>query len=226
MKNEYMDGVMRKYGFRDWDSVLAAVGHGGLKEGQVVNKMIDLFEKDNKKKVTDEEVMQAASQNMQKLPLVRREKGGIIVKGLQDLAVHFAKCCSPIPGDEIVGFVTRGRGVTIHRTDCVNIMNMSDEDRSRLIEAEWMITENGGEGETYAAEISVYAQNRAGLLVDISRTFNDRKIDIEQMNVRTSKQGIATLDMSFSVHSKDELSAVIREIRKISGIMDVVRKTS
>ena len=226
MKNEYMDGVMRKYGFRDWDSVLAAVGHGGLKEGQVVNKMIDLFEKDNKKKVTDEEVMQAASQNMQKLPLVRREKGGIIVKGLQDLAVHFAKCCSPIPGDEIVGFVTRGRGVTIHRTDCVNIMNMSDEDRSRLIEAEWMITEDGGGGETYAAEISVYAQNRAGLLVDISRTFNDRKIDIGQMTVRTSKQGIATLDMSFSVHSKDELSAVIREIRKISGIMDVVRKTS
>ncbi len=226
MKNEYMDGVMRKYGFRDWDSVLAAVGHGGLKEGQVVNKMIDLFEKDNKKKVTDEEVMLAASQNMQKLPLVRREKGGIIVKGLQDLAVHFAKCCSPIPGDEIVGFVTRGRGVTIHRTDCVNIMNMSDEDRSRLIEAEWMITEDGVDGETYAAEISVYAQNRAGLLVDISRTFNDRKIDIGQMTVRTSKQGIATLDMSFSVHSKDELSAVIREIRKISGIMDVVRKTS
>ena len=226
MKNEYMDGVMRKYGFRDWDSVLAAVGHGGLKEGQVVNKMIDLFEKDNKKKVTDEEVMLAASQNMQKLPLVRREKGGIIVKGLQDLAVHFAKCCSPIPGDEIVGFVTRGRGVTIHRTDCVNIMNMSDEDRSRLIEAEWMINEDGGDGETYAAEISVYAQNRVGLLVDISRTFNDRKIDIGQMSVRTSKQGIATLDMSFSVHSKDELSAVSREIRKISGIMDVVRKTS
>ena len=84
----------------------------------------------------------------------------------------------------------------------------------------------GREGETYAAEISVYAQNRVGLLVDISRTFNDRKIDIGQMSVRTSKQGIATLDMSFSVHSKDELSTVIREIKKITGIIDVVRKTS
>lgn len=226
MKTEYMEGVMRKYGFRDWNSVLAAVGHGGLKEGQVVNKMIDLLEKEKKKKITDEEVMAATTLNKEKLPLVKKDgKGGIVVQGLNDLAVHFAKCCNPIPGDEIVGFVTRGRGVTIHRTDCVNIMNMSDEDRGRLIEAEWLLPEDEKNATLYAAEVVIYAQNRTGLLVDISRTLTERKIDIGQMSVRTNKQGMATLEMSFSVHSKDELSVVIRELRKIQNVVDVTRKT-
>ena len=98
---------------------------------------------------------------------VTKNKGGIVVKGIHDVAVRFSKCCSPIPGDEIVGFVTRGRGITIHRTDCVNVLNMSEMDRSRLIEAEWQPTDNKG-SEKYMAEIQVYANNRTGLLVDMS----------------------------------------------------------
>ena len=126
---------MRKYGFRDWDSVLAAIGHGGLKEGQVFNKLLEAYEKENQKNLTDEQVLEAAGEQQEKLH-VTKNKGGIIVKGIHDVAVRFSKCCSPIPGDEIVGFVTRGRGITIHRTDCVNVLNMSEADRSRLIEAE------------------------------------------------------------------------------------------
>ncbi len=226
MKPEYQQGVLRKYGFRDWDAVLAAVGHGGLKEGQVVNKLIDLFEKDTRKKVTDEEVMQAASGNRDKLPLVRRDgKSGIVVRGLHDVAVHFAKCCSPIPGDEIVGYVTRGRGVTIHRTDCINIINMPESDRIRLIDAEWNISDDEKESGTYAAEINVFASNRTGLLVDISRVFTERKIDIGQMNVRTSKQGTATMEVSFNVHSVSELGALIAQLRQIPDILDIERKT-
>lgn len=225
LKPEYMEGVMRKYGFRDWESVLAAIGHGGLKEGQVMNKIIDQYEKDNKKNLTDQQVLEAAS-NKEKLPLVRKDaKGGIVVKGLHDLAVHFAKCCSPIPGDEIVGYVTRGRGVTIHRTDCINVMHMSDADRERLIEAEWQMPEGLKDSATYAAEINVYARNRMGLLVDISKIFTERKIDIGQMNVRTSKQGTATLEMSFHVHSVEELNDLIMQIRKIDSVMDIARKT-
>ncbi len=225
MKQEYMNGVLQKYGFRDWESVLAAIGHGGLKENQVVNKLIDQFEKDNKKKETDEEILKAAQASQDKLPLVAREgRGGITVKGLNDLAVHFAKCCSPIPGDEIVGYITRGRGVTVHRTDCINIMSMSDEERARLVDAEWQLPENEKSGNTYGVEVSIYAENRMGLLVDISRTFTDRKIDIGNMNVRLSKQGTATLDMSFFVHSSEELEMVLRELKKIKSIIDVTRK--
>ena len=111
MKNQYLDVVMHKYGFRDWDSVLAAIGHGGLKEGQVFNKLLEAYEKENKKKITDEEVLEAAAEAQEKLHIAK-SKGGIIVRGIHDVAVRFSKCCSPIPGDEIVGFVTRGRGIT------------------------------------------------------------------------------------------------------------------
>ena len=226
MKPEYQDGVMRKYGFRDWDSVLAAIGHGGLKEGQVMNKLIDLHDKDTKKNLTDAEVMKAAADNRDKLPITSKGgKGGIVVKGIHDVAVHFAKCCSPIPGDEIVGYVTRGRGVTIHRSDCVNVINMSAEDRTRLIEAEWQIPEDEKNGGTYAAEINIYAQNRTGLLVDISRIFTERKIDIDQIVTRTSKTGIATLEISFHVHSVGELNEVISVIRRVKNVVDIERKT-
>ena len=135
-KNQYLEAVLRKYGFRDWDSVLAAIGHGGLKEGQVFNKLVEAYDKENKKNLTDEQVLEAASETQEKLHIAK-SKSGIVVKGIHDVAVRFSKCCNPIPGDEIVGFVTRGRGITIHRTDCVNVLNMSETDRTRLIEAEW-----------------------------------------------------------------------------------------
>ena len=118
-KPQYMESVMHKYGFRDWDSVLAAIGHGGLKEGQVFNKLVEAYEREHKKNLTDEQVLEAASESQEKLHIAK-SKSGIVVKGIHDVAVRFSKCCSPIPGDEIVGFVTRGRGITIHRTDCVS----------------------------------------------------------------------------------------------------------
>ena len=222
-KPQYLEAVMRKYGFRDWDSVLAAIGHGGLKEGQVFNKLLEAYERENKKNLTDEQVLEAASDAHEMLHITKN-KGGIVVKGIHDVAVRFSKCCSPIPGDEIVGFVTRGRGITIHRTDCVNILNMSEIDRSRLIEAEWQ-SGDGKTPEKYMAEISVYANNRTGLLVDLSKIFTERKIDVRSINSRTNKQEKATISMSFEVKSKDELNSLIEKIRQVESVLDVERTT-
>ena len=220
-KSKYMESVMRKYGFRDWDSVLAAIGHGGLKEGQVLNKLIDCHNKDNVAKMTDEDVLEAVRENQEKAA-TRKEKGGIVVKGIHDVAVRFSKCCSPIPGDEIVGFVTRGRGVSIHRTDCVNVLSMSEMDRARLIEAEWQNPGTKAE-EKYLAELSIFANNRTGLLVDIMKIFTERKIDVRGTNSRTSKQEKATISMSFEIGSKEELHSVIEKIRQVESVLDVVR---
>ena len=214
---------MRKYGFRDWDSVLAAIGHGGLKEGQVFNKLIEAYEKENQKNLTDEQVLEAAADPQEKLHITKN-KGGIVVKGIHDVAVRFSKCCSPIPGDEIVGFVTRGRGITIHRTDCVNVLNMSELDRSRLIEAEWQPDENKN-SEKYMAEIHVYANNRTGLLVDLSKIFTERKIDMRTINSRTSKQEKATITISFEIGSKEELASLVAKIRQVESVIDVKRNT-
>ena len=222
-KTQYLEAVLRKYGFRDWDSVLAAIGHGGLKEGQVFNKLVEAYDKENKKNLTDEQVLEAASETQEKLHIAK-SKSGIVVKGIHDVAVRFSKCCNPIPGDEIVGFVTRGRGITIHRTDCVNVLNMSETDRTRLIEAEWQQPDTK-EKEKYMAEIQVYANNRTGLLVDLSKIFTERKIDLRSINSRTSKQEKATISMSFEIGSKEELRSLIEKIRQVESIIDVERTT-
>ena len=222
-KTQYLEAVLRKYGFRDWDSVLAAIGHGGLKEGQVFNKLVEAYGKENKKNLTDEQVLEAASETQEKLHIAK-SKSGIVVKGIHDVAVRFSKCCNPIPGDEIVGFVTRGRGITIHRTDCVNVLNMSETDRTRLIEAEWQQPDTK-EKEKYTAEIQVYANNRTGLLVDLSKIFTERKIDLRSINSRTSKQEKATISMSFEIGSKEELRSLIEKIRQVESVIDVERTT-
>ena len=229
-KPEYQAKVQRKYGFRDWDSVLAAVGHGGLKESQIVNRMMEEYRKDHKKVITDEQVLLEVSSSEQKEKheeeaRTSHKKSGIIVKGLTDVAVHFSKCCSPVPGDEIVGFVTRGRGVSIHRTDCINIMNLSELEKVRLIDAEWQQGAEQGDNGLYLAEIKIFGNNRTGLLVDITRIFTEREIDISSINSKTSKQGVATISISFNTKGKEELSSLIEKIRQVESVIDIERTT-
>ncbi len=226
LKNEFMETVMRKYGFRDWDSILAAIGHGGLKEGQVVNKLMEGYEKKKKKELTDEKLVESVVEHAQDIEhRSSKNHSAIVVKGLHDLAVRYSKCCSPVPGDEIVGFVTRGRGVSIHRTDCINIINLSAEERARLIDAEWQKAESENPNERFPAEIKIYVNNRTGVLVDISKILTEMKIDLTGVNSRTNKQGKATITMSFDVHSKEELNSIIAKIRQVESVIDIERST-
>ena len=222
-KPEFMDKVMQRYAFQDWDSVLASVGHGGLKEGQVINKMLEERNKKLKREVTDANILDGLEDMTNKVPAAKKSKSGIVVRGIHDVAVRFSRCCSPVPGDEIVGFVTRGRGVSIHRTDCINIINLQESERVRLIDAEWQQAESAENKERYSTEIQIYANNRIGMFVDISKVFTERQIDITSMNVRTSKQGKATIIMTFDIHGKEELTRLTDKLRQIEGILDIER---
>ncbi len=226
VKPEYQESVLRKYGFRDWDSVMAAVGHGGLKEGQVVNKMMEEYEKAKKKAVTDAKIMESVSEAKEQKIRIAKSKSGIVVKGIDDVAVRFSKCCNPVPGDEIVGFVTRGRGVTIHRTDCVNMLHLAESERERLIDAEWQGGAQTRAGEKYTTEIKIYGNNRTGLLVDISKILTEKNIDVTSMNVRVSKQGTATITMSFDISSVEELNKIIDKLRQVESVLDIERSAS
>ena len=224
-KPEYMEAIQRKYGFVDWDAVMAAIGHGALKEGQIVNKMLEFYERDHKKEMSDEEILESIAEGSDARPVMMKSKSGIVVKGIADLSVRFSKCCSPVPGDEIVGFVTRGRGVSIHRTDCVNMINLPEIERARLIDAEWQADEHSGAGEKYIAEIKIFATNRNGLIADVSRALTEKNINILAMNTRANKQGMATLQTSFEISGKDELQRIIDKIRSIESIIDIERTT-
>ena len=135
--------------------------------------------------------------------------------------VRFSKCCAPVPGDEIVGYITRGRGVSIHRTDCVNVMCMDEFDRARLIEADWaegLVAEN-----LYTAEVLIYSYDNQGLIFELSKIFNEEKINLTGMNVRTSKNGKATMDIKFEIKSKEQLTKIMSKIRSVEGIIDIER---
>ena len=221
---QYEEAVIKKYGFQNWESVLAAVGHGALKEGQIVNRMQELYEKDHKREMTDAEVMAEIEESVR----INRAKPGkstsaIVVKGIHDVAVRFSKCCSPVPGDEIIGFVTRGRGVSIHRTDCINVLNLQENERRRLIDAEWQDVGMVSSGEKYATEIKIYANNRTGLLVDISRIFTERNIDMTSINVRTSKQGTATISITFDIGGREELQRIAEKLHQVESVLDIER---
>jgi len=224
-KPEFLEVCMRKYGFRDWDSVLAAIGRGALKEGQIINRLMEEYNKKQKKEMTDEKLMESLQEvHEKKLPISVKAKTGIMVQGIDDVAVHFSKCCSPVPGDEIVGYVTRGRGVSIHRTDCVNVIHAPEDDRIRFIPAEWNRLEDKRE-DLYFAEINVFANNRSGVLMDITKILTENKVDISSLNSRVSKQGTATITMGFEVHGAEQLSFLITKIRQVESVIDVVRTT-
>ena len=221
-KPENQEKTLNKYGFKDWNSLLASVGHGGLKEGQVVNKLVEENEKRKKAEVTDKDVLEGIVQSEAKnRDKAKKNKGGIVVKGIHDVAVRFSKCCNPVPGDEIVGFVTRGRGVTIHRTDCVNVLNFPESERVRLIDAEW--EQGDSSADKYSTEINIFAANRTGLIVDISRIFTEANIDVKFMNSRVNKKGIATINLGFDIHGKDELNRLIGKLKNIEGVTDIER---
>ena len=223
-KPKYMQSVQTKYGLRDWDSVLATIGHGGLKEGQVVNRLVEEYAKDHKEVLTDEKMIERVNEATKNKAHVAKSKSGIVVKGIDDMAVRFSKCCNPVPGDEIVGFVTRGRGMSIHRTDCINIINLSEADRIRLIDAEWeeSITKDRGQ---YLSGIKVFAHNRQGFLMEVSKIFTENKIDINSINTHVSKQGIATMELGFAVGDREELNKIVEKLRQIPGVIDIERTT-
>lgn len=223
-RTEYTDTTTAKYGFRDWDSVLAAVGHGGLKEGQIVNKLLECYERDHKNQITDDDILEGGAKAG--AGRVTRSRSGIIVHGIDDVSVRLSKCCSPVPGDEIIGFITRGRGITVHRTDCVNIVNLPQSEQSRLIKVEWAdnaVSEAGSK--LYTTEIKIYAHNRTGLLVDITKILTERKIDVQSVSSRTSRQGLATITYEFQVPGKLALRELIEKIRQVDSVIDIERST-
>ena len=226
LKPEYTETVTKKYGFKDWESVLAAIGHGGLKEGQIVNRLQECYDKDHIRALTDEDILAHSAKGER--PKVTRSKTGIIVRGIDGVSVRLSKCCSPVPGDEIVGFITRGRGVTVHRKDCVNVTGLTEEEQARLIDVEWStaaLKDDGRNGKLYLAEIRIFAHNRTGLLVDITKIFTERHIDVRSVASRMSKSGTVTISYEFEVPGKDALADLIGKIRQVESVIDVRRTT-
>lgn len=225
LKPEFEEALLKKQGFRDWDNLMSAVGHGALREGQVVNRLIEIREAYLKQHQTDADVLAKIQTKSQSGSVKHHggKNGGIVVKGVSGMAIRFPKCCTPLPGDDIIGYVTRGRGVTIHRKDCVNILNIPDGEEDRLVEAGWELDEATSPGSRYIVEIVVYAENRSGLLTDISKKFSDENIDIISLSTNTDSKGRVTMRISFETASRSDMDRLCDKIRMVENVTDVRR---
>ena len=178
-------------------------------------------------RLSSEEIIQQVQQQQSNSPGMhpRGAAGSVVVKGVHDVSIRFSKCCNPVPGDDIVGFITRGRGISIHRTDCSNVLNVAEEDKDRIIEASWIENAAQKKEEGFLVEIKIFATDRAGLLNDLTRIFSEKDISILRISSMTSKQGIATLLFGFEVKSREELHDIIGCLQAVRDVRAVKRNS-
>jgi GTP pyrophosphokinase len=213
----------------DWDAVCAAIGHGGLKEGQVVGRLIEAHENDAKKNMTDEEALEKMQEesavNVAKVEAAKRRRRGqsnVVLAGQVDMEIEprYSKCCGPVPGDRIVAFVTRGRGTSIHREDCINITNAAAVERPRIVQAQWAAHE--GDEMFFRADVKVICDNRIGMLLQISAFLAGEGVNIANVNSRLDRD-TAVIDIGFNIKNRAELESISNRMRKIGGVRNVLR---
>jgi len=220
LKTEWVESIWRKYGFHSLDDMYSALGYGGITTNQVLLKLIEEYKKANK--AEPQEISDSTSKEGQKLQKQNKSADrGVKVKGIDNVMIRFSKCCNPLPGDDIIGYITRGRGVSIHRTDCINLKDPSIE-KERLIEVDWTDQYRAA----YSAEIQIAAQDRQGLLADITKVMSDMKIDVTAVNARTTKRKQVVINLTLEVNNIDQLDRVMSQLKKIPDVTDVFRVNS
>jgi len=219
-KTEYVETLYKRYSVQSLEDMYAMVGFGGLSTQQVLNRLVEEYKKAHK---ADDVLPPVAEQKEQPERPERHapstSSNGVIVKGESGMLVRFAKCCNPLPGDKIIGYITRGRGVSVHRADCISLKDESMEPE-RLIEVEW---ENQSTDSTYEAEIRVISYNRTGLLAELSVTFASQEIPVTAMNVHSAKNGTYVFHISITIKSTQQLNKIIRDLSRINDVIDVSR---
>ena len=215
-KGEYIEPMLDKYKYKSLEEMYAAVGFGANSPVKVIARMLQEYRKEHEEENIEEKIKELSTAKTNK---PKSSSSGIIVKGIDNCLVKFSKCCSPLPGDEIVGYITKGRGVSVHRRDCTNIDNLLTGD-NRLIDVEWMKEKET----TYKTGVEIYANDRAGLLLDILKELGAGKIKIEGVNTKTTKERIAIIHVMIEVESLTELNKAIKMVGKVTSVFEVKRK--
>ena len=215
-KPEYLDPTMDKYKYKNLEEMYAAVGFGANSAVKIIARMLQEYKKVHEEENIEQKIEELKSTRVNK---VKPSDSGVVVKGIDNCLVKLSKCCNPLPGDEIVGYITRGRGVSVHRKDCVNINDLLSEE-NRMIDVEWY-----NEKETsYQLDIQIYSNDRNGLLMDILKVIGTTKARILWVNTKTTKERIAIIDLTLEVENLDELNKAQKEIRKVESVYEVIRK--
>ncbi len=217
-KQEWIELILRKYTFNTLDDVYASIGYGGITANKIVSRLKEEYKKTLKPEELEEQIAEAVSQQKGDRKKKSVPENGIIVKGIENCLARISRCCNPVPGDDIIGYITRGRGVSVHRKDCVNVVNTIDGD-NRLIEVSWYT----GTNVAYKADITVLANDRTALLMEITNVIGEAKIPLKAINARTTKEQVAIMNLTLEITNTEQLEKIIKKIKKVEGVFDVTR---
>lgn len=224
---EIVDEDMKKYisdkfKFKDFNSLVAGVGLGGIKDGAITNKIVERYELVHKseilKKKNEQLVEKLKQEQLKNSKKISSNIKGVVLDGVGFTESKFSKCCSPLPGDDIVAFTTRGRGVTVHRKDCINVVNLPETEKARLLNASWYSVIDT----SYNTKLQVVCENADGLFVTISNLFQSEKISINDLNMRRVADEVYII-IEFTVKNKDELDKIINKLNALSITINVKR---
>ena len=226
-KSSYLNKAMREMNISTMDEVYIQLSKGGTVLSKYANLLFSYFNEEKKQEQRKEEEKQKKllenDAKREKFQQKQRENPGIVVKGADNLMIRVARCCNPVPGDDIVGFITKGRGISVHRVDCSNITSLPEEEKARFIEVEW---EDLKVGKSYNADICIAASDRKGLFSDISRTCEDMDVHISGVNAKSGKDGITHITLTLSISSTQQMQKVLRTLRNVQSVSNVYRARS
>ncbi|MBR3375463.1 MAG: bifunctional (p)ppGpp synthetase/guanosine-3',5'-bis(diphosphate) 3'-pyrophosphohydrolase [Firmicutes bacterium] len=228
MKDQYIRRAIKDAKFANPEEAWVQLSAGGSLVSKFANLLISYYEEDTKQELpkSNEEIIEELKvQEAKKTRAQKKSKDnpGIVVEGADNLMIKLAKCCNPVPGDEIIGFITKGRGISVHRCDCTNIVSLPEEEKARFIEVEW---EDLKAGKSYEATINIIGSDRRGLLSDISKVCDNMDVNLSGVNARTGKDGAMNMTIQLEISSIQEMDRILRALRNIEGITNVYRARS
>ncbi len=215
-KSEYIQAALDRYKFNTIDDMYSAVGFGAISPARIIAKMLEAYKKDHEDAEVEKTIEQLSAE---KNKVIKSSNNGVIVKGIDNCLVRFSKCCNPVPGDEIIGFITRGRGVSIHRKDCENVEDLINQ-KDRIIDVFWSEQDNS----SYKVDIQVLANDRSGLLADILKEISNSKCNIIAVDSKANKDRTAETNITIEVENLNVLNSVVKALRKVDSVYEVNRK--
>lgn len=221
-KGEILAQLLRKYNFNSVEDLYAAVGMGDIIASALVSRIREHYIKNNKGEVLEWKDIEEQVGKQSKQTKAPKGDPGVVVKGEKNLLVRFAKCCNPVPGDEIVGYVTKGRGVSVHRRDCKNVDNLLKNAENKVVEVEW----GRAKGADYVAEIQIKADDRDGLLAEIMEILTETKTHLFAVNAKSARDGFAVMNIKLRTPDIEYLKGLMKKIKKLPGVMEVYRTKS
>jgi len=218
IRNQWINKAAKSLNIATADELYTSISYGGVLLSKVVGRLQDYYHEEKQLELRKEE--KEALQLEEKRKIKEPPQNGVTIEGMDDLLVRFAKCCNPVPGDEIIGFITKGRGVSVHRTDCINMLSLPEQEKQRFIKVEWNKRKNNA---SYDADIQLMAEDRKGLFSDISRVCEDMDVRIAGVNAKSGKDSIANITMTLSLTDTSQLEKVLRRLRTVPGVVDAYR---